>query len=115
MNLPRLGHAVIVNNVASEMQGSQKDVAALKAAYETIGFDVRVYNDCSAQVFYFKKYDQHLVWISVSDPGFSGARTYHLATISWKLHENEDNWADRGGVKSEIRLRRPATLFHQTV
>ena len=34
MNLRRLGHAVIVNNVASEMLGSQKDVTALKAAYE---------------------------------------------------------------------------------
>ena len=51
MNLSRLGHAVVVNNVASEMQGSQKDVAALKA---TIGFDVHIYNDCSAQVIYFR-------------------------------------------------------------
>ena len=61
MNLRRLGHAVIVNNVASEMLGSQKDVTALKAAYETIGFDVHIYTDCNAQViciktFKFKKY-----------------------------------------------------------
>ena len=54
MKLPRLGHAVIVNNVASEMRGSQKDVAALKAAYEKIGFDVQIHNDCSAQVVYLK-------------------------------------------------------------
>ena len=54
MNLSRLGHAVVVNNVASEMQGSQEDVAALKATYETIGFDVHIYNDCSAQVIYFR-------------------------------------------------------------
>ena len=50
MNLPRLGHAVIVNNVASEMVGSRKDVVALKAAYETIGFDVHIYEDCAGQV-----------------------------------------------------------------
>ena len=53
MNLPRLGFAVIVNNVASEMVGSRKDVASLKAAYETIGFDVHIYEDCSAQVKYW--------------------------------------------------------------
>ena len=52
MNLPRLGHAVIVNNIASEMPGSLRDVEALKAAYKTIGFDVQVHNDCSAQVIF---------------------------------------------------------------
>ena len=47
MNLPRLGHAVIINNIASEMTGSLRDVEALKAAYETVGFDVQVHNDCN--------------------------------------------------------------------
>ena len=50
MNLHRLRHTVIVNNVASEMVGSRKDVAALKAAYQIIGFDVHIYEDCAGQV-----------------------------------------------------------------
>ena len=50
MHRPRLGHAVIVNNVSSEMPGSKCDVTALKAAYEAVGFDVQVHNDCNAQV-----------------------------------------------------------------
>ena len=50
MDLPNLGHAVIVNNVAEEMPGSQVDVEALRSAYQTVGFDVRVHNDCSEQV-----------------------------------------------------------------
>ena len=53
MLLPRLGHAVIVNNVASEMPGSNEDVEALKATYQTIGFDVQVHSDCDAQVSNF--------------------------------------------------------------
>ena len=50
MDLPNLGHAVIVNNVAEEMPGSQVDVEALRSAYQKVGFDVRVHNDCSEQV-----------------------------------------------------------------
>ena len=50
MTLPRLGHAVIVNNIACEMPGSLRDVEALKAAYKTIGFDVQVHNDLTTQV-----------------------------------------------------------------
>ena len=50
MNLPRLGHAIIVNNIASEMPGSLRDAEALKVAYKTIGFDVQVHNDLSTQV-----------------------------------------------------------------
>ena len=52
MDLPNLGHAVIVNNVAEEMPGSQADVEALRSAYQKVGFDVRVHNDCSEQVKY---------------------------------------------------------------
>ena len=50
MNLPRLGYAVIVNNVASEMAGTMADVEALQEAYETVGFDVQVHTNCNAQV-----------------------------------------------------------------
>ena len=82
MNRPRLGHAVIVNNVASEMEGSQKDVAALKAAYETIGFDVRIYNDCTAQVFYFKNIINVWFWFQWGIQAFWETPTYWLAKIS---------------------------------
>ena len=50
MHRPRLGHAVIVNNVSSEMPGSNADVTALKTAYEAVGFDVQIHTDCNAQV-----------------------------------------------------------------
>ena len=50
MDLPKLGHAVIVNNVAEEMPGSQVDVEALKSAYQTVGFDVHVHNNCTDSV-----------------------------------------------------------------
>ena len=32
------------------MPGSKADVTALKAAYETVGFDVQIHTDCNAQV-----------------------------------------------------------------
>ena len=50
MNLPRLGHAVIINNIASKMPGSKEDVKALKDAYETVGFEVQVHENCSVIV-----------------------------------------------------------------
>ena len=50
MNLPKLGHTVIVNNVAKEMQGSMNDVKALEAAFKTVGFDVEVHTDMSKTV-----------------------------------------------------------------
>ena len=50
MKLPKLGHAVIVNNVASEMPGSNEDVKALKEAYQTVGFEVQIHKNCTAQV-----------------------------------------------------------------
>ena len=57
MNRKRLGYAIIVNNVSSEMPGSKADVTALKTAYGTVGFDVQIHTDCNAQVirtFLFK-------------------------------------------------------------
>ena len=50
MDLPKLGHAIIVNNVTSEIPGSRADVAALQEAYEAVGFDVQVHTDCNAKV-----------------------------------------------------------------
>ena len=50
MTLPKLGHAVIINNVASEMPGSNEDVKALTEAYNTMGFEVQVHKNCIAQV-----------------------------------------------------------------
>ena len=50
MNLPNLGHAVIINNVVGEMPGSAEDVQALKTTYEKVGFTVQVHTNCSAQV-----------------------------------------------------------------
>ena len=50
MNLPKLGHAVIINNVASEMPGSNEDVKALKQTCQTVGFNVQVHDNCTAQV-----------------------------------------------------------------
>ena len=58
MSLPRLGHAIIVNNVAEEMPGSLRDVEALKAAYETVGFDVQVHYNCDTQVQFQWNYQQ---------------------------------------------------------
>ena len=50
MNLPNLGHAVIINNVVGEMPGSMQDVQALKTTYEKIGFKVQVHTNCTSQV-----------------------------------------------------------------
>ena len=50
MDLPKLGHAVIINNIASEMHGSNEDVKALKESYQTVGFEVQVHENCSVQV-----------------------------------------------------------------
>ena len=50
MPLSKLGHAVIINNVASEMPGSNEDVKVLKEAYKTVGFEVQVHENCTAQV-----------------------------------------------------------------
>ena len=50
MDLPNLGHAVIVNNVVSEMPGSMEDVQALKETYEMIGYKVHVHTNLTTQV-----------------------------------------------------------------
>ena len=50
MYLPRMGQAIIINNVAAEMPGSLADVEALQAAYKDVGFDVYTFTDCTAEV-----------------------------------------------------------------
>ena len=50
MGLPKLGHAIIINNIAAEMPQSKDDVEALKEAYKTVGFDVQVHNDLTGLV-----------------------------------------------------------------
>ena len=50
MSLPRMGQAIIINNVAAEMPGSLADVEALQAAYKNVGFHVSSYSDCTIQV-----------------------------------------------------------------
>ena len=50
MDMPRLGHAVIVNNVATEFPGSMADVEALHNVYHQMGLEVRVHKDCDQNV-----------------------------------------------------------------
>ena len=50
MTLQNLGHAVIINNVAGEVPGSNMDVTALRTAYQSVGFKVHVHTNCTAQV-----------------------------------------------------------------
>ena len=50
MDHPKLGHAVIINNVHSEIPGSQVDVGLLTECYKTVGFNVQVHEDCDTQV-----------------------------------------------------------------
>ena len=53
MDLPNLDHAVIMNNVAEEMPGSQVDVEALRSADQKVGFEVHVHSNCTDLVNYF--------------------------------------------------------------
>ena len=50
MDLPDLGFAVIINNLRSQVPEPSKDVEALRAALETVGFNVKSYDDCNVQV-----------------------------------------------------------------
>ena len=50
MDLPKLGHGIIINNISREMPGSNEDVKVLKEAYETVGFEVQVHENCSVNV-----------------------------------------------------------------
>ena len=50
MTLPELGHAIIINNLRSQAPDTVSDVQALRAALETVGFNVECYDDCNVQV-----------------------------------------------------------------
>ena len=52
MNLPRLGSAVIVNNLASDVPETAQDLKALRSTLETIGFDVKSNNGLNALVMF---------------------------------------------------------------
>ena len=63
MNRPNLGHAIVINNVHSDVPGSQVDVELLVECYKTMGFNVQVHNDCDTQVIgvsTIRKYDAFL-------------------------------------------------------
>ena len=50
MDRPKLGYAIIINNVQRELPESEMDVKALQAAYREVGFDVEVYINCTGKV-----------------------------------------------------------------
>ena len=66
MNLPKLGHAVIVNNVAKEMPGSMNDIKALEAAFKAVGFQVEVHTNMTKIVCDFAIDDWYRLWYSTT-------------------------------------------------
>ena len=46
----RLGHAIIINNVKSQYEGSEKDTDALMIVYKMMNFEVSLYEDCTEKV-----------------------------------------------------------------
>ena len=52
MKLPRLGSAVIVNNLALDVPDTVPDVKALSSTLDTIGFEVKSHNGLNAQVMF---------------------------------------------------------------
>ena len=50
MNEPCIGRALIINNVATEMPGSQVDVLALTQAFQLARFEVRMEYNCNKEV-----------------------------------------------------------------
>ncbi len=49
-NPHNLGHAVIINNVASEYPGSKKEMDELVKLYRMMNFQVHIHNDCDDSV-----------------------------------------------------------------
>ena len=48
MTKPRLGIAIIIDNISTATH--KVDVAAVRDAYDTAGFEVHVYRNCSLKV-----------------------------------------------------------------
>ena len=47
---PRLGVAIIIDNICTPE--SEANVAALKDAYDTAGFEVHIHRNCSLSVYH---------------------------------------------------------------
>ncbi len=45
-----MGHAIVINNVATQYPGSRKDTDALVEAYKTMNFEVHLYENCDDSV-----------------------------------------------------------------
>ena len=50
MTLPDLGHAVVINNLATQLPEMVPVVETLESTLETIGFKVKSYKDFNVQV-----------------------------------------------------------------
>ena len=50
MTYPYLGHAIIIDNLATELPETVADVENLKSTLELIGFKVKIYKDLNFQV-----------------------------------------------------------------
>ena len=50
MTLPDLGHAVVINNLATQLPETVPGVETLESTLETVGFKVKSYKDFSVQV-----------------------------------------------------------------
>ena len=50
MNEPKMGVAVIINNINKEMPSSALDVETLVETYKKMGFEVQKYEDCNERV-----------------------------------------------------------------
>ena len=50
MRCPELGHALIINNLATEIPKTEQHVEDLKSNLETIGIKVKSYKDVNFQV-----------------------------------------------------------------
>ena len=80
MPFPKMGHAIIINNVISEKPGTKKDVEALEATNKTMGFEVHVHNDCSDTVIIDDDDDE-------SCPG-----QFSLSLAMYSVEEYPDNF-----------------------
>ena len=60
MGLPNLGHAVIINNLATQVPDTVQYVETFTTTLTKIGFKVNQYKDMNFQVT-FKSVDRHAV------------------------------------------------------
>ena len=80
MTHAELGQAIIINNLRSQAPDTVSDVHALRAALETVGFNVKCYDDCNVQVSALY-YDFTLLYQSPKFKNFmSMGMTYLLPT-----------------------------------